>query len=266
MNDPAPLIAERVTLGYGGRPIIEDLDLEIPAGSVTVLIGPNGCGKSTLLGGLARVLRPSSGRVLLDGTDLQEWPTKQAAQRLAVLPQQPLLPDGITVRDLVRRGRHPHRGTFQRWSGEDDERVALALAETSLTEAADHPVGSLSGGQRQRAFIAMVLAQDTPLMLLDEPTTFLDIAHQYELLELCRRLNRDTGRTLVLVLHDLNQAARYATHIVALDQGRIAAQGTPDTVLTTETVQNAFGLDALIVPDPVTGTPMVVPRVGGDER
>ncbi|HEY0186886.1 MAG TPA: ABC transporter ATP-binding protein [Cellulomonas sp.] len=263
MSTPATLTTQRLSLGYRDRAVVHDLDLTVPPGSFTVLIGPNGCGKSTVLKGLARVIRPLSGRVLLDGRPLDDWPTRAVARRMAILPQRPAVPDGITILDLVRRGRHPHRGAFARWSPQDEQHVTAALGATALTELADRSVGAVSGGQLQRAFIAMVLAQDTPLMLLDEPTTFLDIAHQLELLELCRRLNLETGRTLVVVLHDLDQAARYATHLVALDRGRVVAQGSPAEVLTAANVRATFGIEALIVPDPITGTPMVVPDTRG---
>ncbi|MFJ5119138.1 ABC transporter ATP-binding protein [Kitasatospora sp. NPDC088548] len=259
---PAPdhrLEARGLTLAYEARTVAEGLDLRIPDGRVTVIVGPNACGKSTLLRALGRLLKPVRGAVLLDGAELARIPTKRIAQRIGLLPQSPTAPEGISVADLVSRGRQPHQSWWQQWSAEDEEAVAEALERTSTAELAERSVDELSGGQRQRAWIAMALAQGTDILLLDEPTTFLDIAHQVEVLDLVRRLNVERGRTVVAVLHDLNQAARYADHLVAMRDGRIVAQGTPGEVVTAELVREVFGLDSVVVPDPVTGTPLVVP-------
>lgn len=254
------LLAESLRLSYGDdRVVIDGLDLELPHGAVTTIIGANGSGKSTLLRALARLLRPSAGRVLLDGHDVHRMRTRQLAKRLGLLPQGPVTPEGITVRDLVRRGRTPHTSLLRQWSAADETALVAALAATDLAELADEPVDALSGGQRQRAWLALVIAQGTPLLLLDEPTTFLDIAHQLDVLDLVRRLNREEGRTVVMVLHDLNQACRYADHLVALRDGAVAAAGAPAEVVTEELVAEVFELEARIVPDPVTGTPLVVP-------
>ncbi|MEU7373240.1 ABC transporter ATP-binding protein [Streptomyces albidoflavus] len=251
--------ARGVTLSYGGEPVVRDVTLDLPHGGLTVIIGPNGCGKSTLLKGYGRILKPEQGTFHLHGTDLHAYRGKEAARHVALLPQSPVAPDGITVRDLVRRGRYPHHTLLRQWSPDDDRAIAFALDRTGLTELAEEQAGQLSGGQRQRAWIAMVLAQETDLLLLDEPTTFLDIAHQYDLLELCAELNRE-GRTIVAVLHDLNQAARFASHLVVMDRGEVYAQGAPEEVMTAELVQKVFGLACDIAPDPRTGTPMVVPH------
>ena len=258
------LRAERATLAYDRRTIAEDLSVDIPTDSFTVIVGPNACGKSTLLRALARVMAPASGRVLLDGKAISSYPPKEVARRLGLLPQTSLAPDGITVADLVARGRHPHQGMFRQWTVADERAVAGALAATNTADLAGRLVEELSGGQRQRVWVAMVLAQQTPLLLLDEPTTFLDIAHQYDLLELLRRLHRAGGRTLVAVLHDLNQAARYADHLVVMSEGRIVTTGDPGEVLTAELVEEVFGLPCTVIPDPHTGTPLVVPRPPAD--
>ncbi len=258
----ARLRAEGATLAYDRRTIAEDLSVEIPTDSFTVIIGPNACGKSTLLRALARVMTPASGSVLLDGKAISSYPAKEVARRLGLLPQTSLAPDGITVADLVARGRHPHQGMFRQWTTADEQAVAEALTATNTADLAGRLVEELSGGQRQRVWVAMVLAQQTPLLLLDEPTTFLDIAHQYELLELLRRLHRAGGRTLVAVLHDLNQAARYADHLVVMDEGRIVTTGVPGEVMTAALVEEVFGLPCTVIPDPHTGTPLVVPRPG----
>ncbi|MFC8379880.1 ABC transporter ATP-binding protein [Streptomyces albidoflavus] len=251
--------ARGVTLSYGGEPVVRDVTLDLPHGGLTVIIGPNGCGKSTLLKGYGRILKPEQGTFHLHGTDLHAYRGKEAARHVALLPQSPVAPEGITVRDLVRRGRYPHHTLLRQWSPDDDRAIAFALDRTGLTELAEEQAGQLSGGQRQRAWIGMVLAQETDLLLLDEPTTFLDIAHQYDLLELCAELNRE-GRTIVAVLHDLNQAARFASHLVVMDRGEVYAQGAPEEVMTAELVQKVFGLACDIAPDPRTGTPMVVPH------
>ncbi|MFE7559007.1 ABC transporter ATP-binding protein [Kitasatospora sp. NPDC057500] len=253
------LEARELTLAYEARTVAEQLSLQIPDGRVTVIVGPNACGKSTLLRALGRLLKPTRGAVLLDGEELARVPTKQIARRIGLLPQSPSAPEGIAVADLVSRGRQPHQSWWQQWSAEDEAAVAEALERTSTAELAERGVDELSGGQRQRVWIAMALAQGTDILLLDEPTTFLDIAHQVEVLDLVRRLNVERGRTIVAVLHDLNQAARYADHLVAMREGRIVAQGPPAEVVTAELVREVFGLDSVVVPDPVTGTPLVVP-------
>ncbi|WP_051701626.1 ABC transporter ATP-binding protein [Mycetocola saprophilus] len=262
MAPESTLEAVALRVGYGQNPILPELSVTIPPGSFTVIVGPNACGKSTLLKSLARILPVESGRVLLDGADIKALRTKELARRVGLLPQSSVAPEAITVIDLVSRGRHPHQGVFRQWSAEDEAKVARALEDTGLTDLASATVDRLSGGQRQRVWIAMVLAQDTPIVLLDEPTTFLDLAHQIEVLELCARLHRD-GRTLVAVLHDLNQAARYATHLIALHEGQIVAEGAPAVVLTEDTVERVFGVRARIIPDPETGTPLIVPRAHG---
>ncbi|MGO1284240.1 MAG: ABC transporter ATP-binding protein [Brachybacterium tyrofermentans] len=260
MGQRPVLGVEQVTLGYGERAISRDLDLQIRPGSFTVILGPNACGKSTLLRSLARVLTPSAGRIVLDGKDLHRLRARDVARRLGLLPQTALAPDGITVVDLVSRGRFPHRSLVRRWTDEDDAAVERALAATRTVELADRLVDELSGGQRQRVWVAMLLAQETELMLLDEPTTFLDIAHQYELLELLRGFH-EHGRTLVVVLHDLNQAARYATDLVVMHEGEVVTTGAPQDVVTPALLRDVFSLDCLVVPDPASGTPMVVPTV-----
>lgn len=253
------LAAAGLSLGYGERLVVDDLSVTIPPGKVTVVVGANACGKSTLLRGLARLLAPRSGAVLLDGADIASRPTKDVARVLGLLPQTPLAPDGITVADLVGRGRYPHQGWLRRWTPDDDAAVAEALELTGVLDLAGRTVDELSGGQRQRVWIAMTLAQRTPLLLLDEPTTFLDVAHQVDVLDLLSDLNRDLGRTVVMVLHDLNLAARYAHHLVAMKDGRIVAEGAPAEVVTEAVVEEVFGLRSRVVPDPVTGTPLVVP-------
>ncbi|ROQ41327.1 iron complex transport system ATP-binding protein [Frondihabitans sp. PhB188] len=254
----AILSAAGLRLGYDERVVAEDLSFDVPDGELTVIIGPNACGKSTLLKALARTLKPQAGTVTLDGRPLSSYRSKDVAKRVGMLPQSPIAPESITVRDLVGRGRFPHQGVFRQWSHADEQAVEAALVATGVAELADRHVSELSGGQRQRAWIAMALAQETELLLLDEPTTFLDIAHQYEVLELCARLHRE-GRTLVAVLHDLNQAARYATHLVVMKAGVIVASGTPGEVLTAPLVEDVFGLPCEIIDDPQTHTPMVVP-------
>ncbi|SDT81605.1 iron complex transport system ATP-binding protein [Streptomyces sp. TLI_053] len=255
----ARLTAHDLTLSYDRRTVTEGLDVEIPDHSFTVVIGPNACGKSTLLRALARVLRPSRGTVLLDGADLARLPARQVARTLGLLPQSSVAPDGITVADLVARGRHPHQGLLRQWSHEDERITEESMAATGVAELADRPVDELSGGQRQRVWIAMALAQQTPLLLLDEPTTYLDISHQIEVLDLCDRLHRTQGRTLVAVLHDLNQAARYATHLIVMRDGKVVAAGDPTGILTAELVEEVYRLPCRIIPDPETGTPLVVP-------
>jgi iron complex transport system ATP-binding protein len=253
------LTAAGLSLGYGDRTVIEGLDLEVPPGRVTAIVGANACGKSTLLRSMSRLLAPRAGHVLLDGKEVHRMPAKQLARTMGLLPQSPLAPEGITVSDLVGRGRHPHQGIFTRWSAADDAAVADALDTTDTAALADRPVDELSGGQRQRVWIAMALAQQTELLLLDEPTTFLDVSHQVEVLDLLTDLNRRRGTTIVMVLHDLNLAARYADHLVALAAGRVHAAGEPSAVLTEEVVRTVFGLDSRVVPDPVSGKPLMLP-------
>lgn len=254
----ARLRAENLTIGYDQRPISQHLSVEIPDGSFTVVVGPNACGKSTLLRGLAKLLKPTTGQVVLDGRAITAYRSKEVARRLGLLPQTSLAPDGITVVDLIARGRHPHQKLIRQWSTDDEAAVLSAMEATDTTALSGRPVDELSGGQRQRVWVAMVLAQETPLLLLDEPTTFLDIAHQIELLELFGRLNRE-GRTLVAVLHDLNQAARYGTHVIAMKDGAIVAEGAPQQIITEELVEEVFGLPCTIIADPVTGSPLVIP-------
>ena len=256
---PARLVAREVTLGYGDRPVVHGLTTAVPDRGITVIVGANACGKSTLLRGLARLLRPSSGAVLLDGRAIGTLAPRQVARTLGLLPQHPVTPEGVNVVDLVGRGRHPHQGTLRRWSREDEQAVAQALELTGTLDLADRLVDELSGGQRQRVWIAMALAQQTDLLLLDEPTTYLDVAHQVEVLDLLVDLNRARGTTIVMVLHDLNLAARYADHLVAMREGRVVGEGPPADVITEDGVREIFGMDSRVVPDPVTGTPMVVP-------
>ncbi|WP_155373906.1 ABC transporter ATP-binding protein [Catellatospora vulcania] len=251
--------AEGLTLAYDDRNVVSELDLHIPPGRVTVVVGANACGKSTLLRALARLMRPEHGAVLLDGRAIHTLPTRQVARQVGILPQTPVAPEGISVLDLVGRGRSPHQTWWRQWSTADEQAVAEALAATGMTELAHRPVDELSGGQRQRAWIAMAVAQQTPVLLLDEPTTYLDLAHQVDVLDLVTDLNRRDGRTVVMVLHDLNQACRYADHLVVMRDGRIAAEGDPAAVVTAELVTEVFGLGCQVVPDPVTATPMVIP-------
>lgn len=254
------LRAERLTLAYDREPVVNDVNVAIPAGRITVVVGANACGKSTLLRGLARLLRPRGGRVTLDGESVHDLPSVEVAKVLGLLPQSPVAPDGITVADLVGRGRYPHQGWFRQWRPGDDEAVSRAVQATGVADLLDRTVKELSGGQRQRVWVAMTLAQETDLLLLDEPTTFLDIHHQIELLDLLTDLNRDAGKTVVLVLHDLNLACRYADHIVAMKRGRIVAEGVPADVVTAELVSEVFDLACDVVTDHVSGAPMVVPR------
>lgn len=264
MTTTSRLTVRELTLAYDDRTVVHELDLAVPDGQVTVIVGPNACGKSTTLRALGRLLKPRGGAVLLDGTELSKIPTKKIAQSIGLLPQTPVAPEAITVSDLVARGRQPHQHWWQQWSQEDERAVTEAMERTDITALGSRSVDELSGGQRQRVWIAMALAQDTDLLLLDEPTTYLDIAHQVEVLDLVRRLAAPSadgtrGRTVVTVLHDLNQAARYADHLVAMKAGRIVAEGHPRDVVTAELVREVFGLEAVIVPDPVTGSPLVVP-------
>jgi len=253
------LKGEHLQLAYDQRTVVADLSVVIPPGRVTAIVGANACGKSTLLRGLARLLKPKVGTVYLDGRDIHRTPTKEVATRLGLLPQTPASPEGITVADLVARGRYPHQSLFRQWTPTDERAVASAMSATEILDLAARPVDELSGGQRQRVWIAMALAQDTEIMLLDEPTTFLDLAHQVEILDLLTDLNRQEGRTIVLVLHDLNHACRYSHHLIAMREGTIVAQGPPPAVVTCDLVQEVFGLRCRVSPDPVSHTPMVIP-------
>ncbi|SDF88705.1 ABC transporter ATP-binding protein [Klenkia brasiliensis] len=253
------LAAEQVRLAYGENVVVDGLDLELTDGSFTAIVGPNGCGKSTLLRALGRLLRPTSGQVVLDGKPIARTPTREVARVLGMLPQTPIAPEGLTVADLVARGRHPHQSWLRQWSRDDEDVVAEALRWTDMDGFADRPVDALSGGQRQRAWISMALAQGTDLLLLDEPTTYLDLSHQIDVLELIARLHAERGRTVAVVLHDLNLAARYAHRLVAMKHGVVVASGTPAEVLTEQLLADVFDLEARVVTDPVSGTPMVVP-------
>ncbi|MEU1866497.1 ABC transporter ATP-binding protein [Streptomyces gardneri] len=260
-NPPASrLRAENLTLSYDQRTVATGLGVEIPDRSFTVIIGPNACGKSTLLTALARMLKPRAGQVHLDGRAIGSYRSREVARRLGLLPQSSTAPGGITVGDLVARGRYPHQGMLKQWSADDEAAVVEAMRQTGVLELADRPVDDLSGGQRQRVWLSMVLAQQTSILLLDEPTTFLDIAHQVEVLDLCAELHARRGHTVVAVLHDLNQACRYATHLIVMRPGGvIAAEGDPSTVMTAELVEDVFGLPCRIIDDPETGTPLMVP-------
>jgi iron complex transport system ATP-binding protein len=257
----ADLGTREVSFAYPGGPlVVENLTVDIPVGRITSIIGPNGCGKSTLLRGLARLLAPQAGTVILDGQSIQSQKTKDVAKQIGLLPQGPVVPDGILVEDLVARGRYPHQSLFQQWSQEDADAVEYALIESGCVELRGRQVDELSGGQRQRVWIALALAQQTPILLLDEPTTFLDAAHQLNVLNLLTRLNQLDGRTIVLVLHDINQAARFSHHMIAMNAGRIQAMGAPQRVVTESTVAAIFQISSLIMTDPVSGAPMCIPR------
>ncbi|MHA6757721.1 ABC transporter ATP-binding protein [Streptacidiphilus sp. PAMC 29251] len=253
------LRAHGLHLSYDQQPIVTDLDLVVPAGRITAVVGANACGKSTLLRALARLLAPRQGSVQLDGRDLHSIPTRELAQHLGILPQGPVAPEGLTVIDLVNRGRSPHQTWWRQWSATDEQAVHEALAATDMTSLANRAVDELSGGQRQRAWIAMAVAQGTPVLLLDEPTTYLDLAHQIDVLDLITDLNRREDRTVVMVLHDLNQACRYADHVIAMKAGRIVAEGPPAQVITAEAVEDVFGLRCQVTEDPISGTPLVIP-------
>jgi len=253
------LTAHDLSAGYDDRLIIQGLEISVPQGRITTIVGANACGKSTLLRTMSRLLKPRAGQVLLDGKSIHAMSPRHLAQTLGLLPQSPIAPEGITVADLVGRGRHPHHGLLSRWTEADDRAVASALQATGTQELADRAVDELSGGQRQRVWIAMALAQETDLLLLDEPTTYLDICHQIEVLDLLVDLNRARGTTVVMVLHDLNLAARYADHLVAMRDGAIHAAGSPDQVLTQGMVQAVFGLDSVVMTDPVSGRPLMLP-------
>ncbi|MEZ2391442.1 ABC transporter ATP-binding protein [bacterium RCC_150] len=255
----AQLNAEGLTLQYGQRPVVEGLSTRIPEGKVTMIVGANACGKSTLLRGLSRLLKPRLGAVTLDGKDIHRRSAREVARTLGLLPQHPIAPDGITVRELVGRGRYPHHRYFRGASEDDDAAVQRALETTTTLELADRNVDELSGGQRQRVWIAMALAQETEVLLLDEPTTFLDVAHQVEVLDLVTDLNRGRGTTVAIVMHDLNLAARYADHLIAMKAGAIVAEGPAGQVVTEDLVREVFGLDSRVVPDPLSGTPLILP-------
>ncbi|GAA2809232.1 ABC transporter ATP-binding protein [Crossiella cryophila] len=257
------LRVESATIGYDKRVICADLSVAIPDRSFTVIVGPNACGKSTLLRGLSRLLKPSAGQVVLDGAAINSFKSKEVARRVGLLPQTSIAPDGITVAELVARGRYPYQGFGRQWTETDEQAVLRAMNQTAVADLSGRLVDELSGGQRQRVWVAMALAQHTDILLLDEPTTFLDIAHQIELMELFTDLHH-AGHTLVAVLHDLNHAARYGTHLIAMKDGQVVAEGTPAQIVTAELVEEVFGLPCLVVPDPVAGTPQVVPL--GRER
>ncbi|QTJ69569.1 ABC transporter ATP-binding protein [Rhodococcus sp. ZPP] len=268
------LSAEDLSLGYGDRIIVENLNLEVKTGVITTVIGPNGCGKSTLLRALGRLLKPRSGSVVLDGKAIGSLRTKDVARILGMLPQAPIAPEGLTVADLVARGRHPHQSWIRQWSSDDEGEVAEALALTGVSELADRPVDQLSGGQRQRAWISMALAQGTDILLLDEPTTYLDLAHSIEVLDLVDRMHEEMGRTVVMVLHDLNLAIRYSDQLIVMRDGKAVARGAPKDIISAELLLEVFGLEAAVIGDPVSDRPLVVPigtrhvygAVGGPER
>ena len=252
-------IVDDLSAGYGDKTILEEINIEINTGQITSIIGANACGKSTLLRTMSRLITPSKGRAILDGKSIHKIPTRQLAQTLGLLPQSPIAPEGITVGDLVSRGRHPHHGFMSRWNKADDEAIAKALETTKTTELLDREVDELSGGQRQRVWIAMALAQETDILLLDEPTTFLDVAHQIEVLDLLVDLNQAQGTTVVLVLHDLNLASRYSDQLIAMQQGKVYATGTPKDVVTEEIIHSVFGLHNKVITDPISDSPMVLP-------
>ncbi|SER61127.1 MULTISPECIES: ABC transporter ATP-binding protein [Lentzea] len=257
-NDAARLGAEGVTVGYADRVVLDNLDVAIPTGVITTVIGPNGCGKSTLLRTLSRLLKPRQGTVLLDGHDIARLRTKDVAKRMGLLPQTPIAPEGLTVADLVARGRHPHQSWVRQWSSDDADVVAKALHMTGVADLAHRPVDSLSGGQRQRVWISMTLAQGTDLLLLDEPTTYLDLAHAIDVIDLVDDLH-ESGCTIVMVLHDLNLAVRYSDNLIVMRSGSIVAQGHPSEVITSELLLETFGLQAKVIDDPVSERPLIVP-------
>jgi ABC-type cobalamin/Fe3+-siderophores transport system ATPase subunit len=266
MTVPTSLTGHDLCLCYEQRVVADGLSVSIPDASLTMIIGPNACGKSTLLRALSRMLKPTRGSVLLDGADIASYGTKQVARRLGLLPQTSIAPDGITVADLVARGRYPHQGFLRQWSSDDERVVNAAMERTHVADLATRYVDELSGGQRQRVWLAMALAQDTPLLLLDEPTTYLDIAHQIEVLDLCAELHEDGGRTIVVVLHELNLAVRYATHLIVMRDGCILAEGPPPAIVTPELVERTFDLPCRIIDDPETGTPLIIPLARATSR
>ncbi|GAA0454454.1 ABC transporter ATP-binding protein [Alkalibacillus silvisoli] len=255
--------AESLTLGYDEKIIINDLNLEVPKGEISVLVGANGCGKSTLLKSMARLLKPSTGAVLLNGEDIAKTPSKQVAQSLALLPQSVTAPEGLTVHQLVKQGRYPHQSFFKKWTDEDERIVEESLNKTKLQDLKDSSVDELSGGQRQRAWIAMTLAQDTDVILLDEPTTYLDLTHQIDILDLLFDLNQEEGRTIIMVLHDLNLACRYANHLIAIKDGKVFIEGKPEEVITCENVHHVFQMQCQVAKDPLFGTPLCIPHGKG---
>lgn len=252
--------AEHIVAGYDNKTVIQEVSLTIPGNKISVIIGSNGCGKSTLLKTMARLIKPTSGKITLDGKPISKIPPKQLARVIGLLPQSPIVPEGISVADLVGRGRFPHQSLFGGWTKKDYEAVAEAMTIMDITEFANHNIDELSGGQRQRVWIAMALAQQTDILFLDEPTTFLDITYQVEILDLLTDLNRKHGTTIVMVLHDINLSARYADHIFALYNGKLVAEGTPSEVITGTLVKDIFGLDCTVIKDPIAGSPMVVPK------
>ncbi len=253
------ICGNNLKLSYENATIIHDLTLNVPSNVITALVGPNGCGKSTLLRGISRLLKPNHGQVLLSGEDIWRLPAKELAKKLGILPQGPVAPEGLTVHELVAQGRYPHQSWFQQWSREDERITQDALQITGIAPFADRPIDTLSGGQRQRAWIAMTLAQDSDTILLDEPTTFLDLAYQIEVLDLLHELNRTRKKTIVMVLHDLNQACRYADYLIAVKEGCIAAEGIPSEVVTGDMVNEVFGIECHIISDPISNTPLIVP-------
>lgn len=259
LKEGSRLIAEDLTLGYGDRIIVENLDLKVHTGVITTVIGPNGCGKSTLLRALGRLLKPKGGKVILDGKAISSMRTKEVARVLGMLPQAPTAPEGLTVGDLVSRGRHPHQSWIRQWSSDDESEVASALQLTGVEDLADRPVDELSGGQRQRAWISMALAQGTDILLLDEPTTYLDLAHSVEVLDLVDRLHEEMGRTVIMVLHDLNLAVRYSDQLIVMSEGKIVESGRPQDVISEKLLMDVFGLEATVIADPVSDRPLIVP-------
>ncbi len=255
--------ANNLTLSYGKKPVFSHLDMTIPEGKITVFIGSNGCGKSTLLRSLARLLKPQEGSIVLDGSDIARLSTKEVARRLAILPQGPIAPEGLTVQQLVKQGRYPYQSFLQQWSREDERMVKKAMESTRIEELSDRSVDSLSGGQRQRAWIAMTLAQNTSTILLDEPTTYLDMTHQIEILDLLFELNEQENRTVVMVLHDINLACRYAHHILAVKEGRIYAQGAPEEIVNETLIRDVFDMECRVTADPLFGTPLCIPHGKG---
>lgn len=253
------LNTEQLSIGYAEAMIVKGLNLSLPTGKITALVGANGSGKSTILKTMARIMKPKSGSVMLDGKSIHNLSTKEVARQLAILPQNPTAPDGLTVAELVGYGRYPHQKGFGTMTPEDRSIIANAIEVTGMSEFHDRPIDRLSGGQRQRAWIAMALAQQTDILFLDEPTTFLDMAHQLEVLQLLQKLNEEEGRTIIMVVHDLNHASRYAQHMVAIKSGNVISEGAPVEVMTPGVLREVFGIEADIVPDPRTGVPLCLP-------